>query len=115
MAVGDGRLARVEPVDDRLGQDVAEQVVGALSLGVQLAPQPFEQARVRVADLLDLAEGLLDPPHAPREASVLLANVVGAALGIGAGLVGHVPRRSVVKVSLKNRLEPVPRTGPISP
>ncbi len=115
MAIGDEPLARVEPVDDRLGQDVEQEVVRASPFSVELAPDPVEQPRVGVADLLDLAQRGLDPPDAPGQASVLLAEIVGESPGVGGWLVGHVPRSRVVNVSLKYRLEAVPRTGPISP
>ncbi len=115
MPIGDQPLARPEPVDDRLRQDVEQEVVRSFPFDLELVPDPVEQPRVGVADLLDLAQGGLDPGHAPSQASVLPAEIVGAALGIDGGLVRHVPRSSVVKVSLKYRLEVVPRIGPISP
>ena len=115
MAIGDRRLARTEPIDDRLRQDVAQEVVRTPSLDVELVADPREQPPVGVADLLDVAEQGLDPGDSTCEASVLLPEIVGARLGVDDRLVGHVPRSRVVKVSLRYRLEAVPRTGPISP
>ena len=95
------RLARPEPVDDRLRQDVEQEVVRASPFGVELAPDPVEQPRVGVADLLDLAQRGLDPRDAPGQASVLLPEIVDARLGVDGRLVRHVPRRRVMNVSLK--------------
>ena len=71
------------------------------SLVVELVANPREQPRVGIADLLDLAQRRLDPRDTPGKASVLLPEIVDAWLGVDGGLVRHVPRSSVVKVSLK--------------
>ena len=60
VAVGDESFARVQAVDDRLGQHVEQQLVRPGAFGFQLQHQPVQQPGVRVADLLQLGERLLE-------------------------------------------------------
>jgi hypothetical protein len=47
--VGDDLLAPLEPVGDRAREDVAQQLLGALPLGLEQAVRPVKGATVRIA------------------------------------------------------------------
>jgi len=119
VPIGDEALAGVEPVDDRLGQHVQEEAVGLRPLGLELAHEPVHEPRVRVPDLLDVLEHALEARDSLREARVVLADRLGGEGRLRrdarAGLVGHVPSRSVTNVSWRKRLVSAPLIGPTSP
>ena len=115
QAVGDDPLAAVQPVDDRLWQDVQEQLVRSRTLGLELAHHPVEHAGVRVADRLDLLEGHLELAHAADQPGVLAAKRVRRRARVCVRWVAHVPRSTVTNVSLRKLLVASPRIGPTSP
>jgi len=58
VAVGDLHLARVEAIDDPLGQDVEQQLPGARTFGLEVVQDLRQQARVGVLELLEAADDM---------------------------------------------------------
>ena len=65
VAIRDHRLARLQPVDDPLRQHVEQQPLRPRSLGLELGEQPRRERRVRVLELLEPANVVLEPLEAP--------------------------------------------------
>src|SRR4029079_14946533 len=102
VAVRDGRLTRVETVDDRLREDVEEEPMRAGALLVELVHEPVQESRVRVAHRLDLGHRQLEPGQPPLEPDDVLARF-GGLRGLRHAV---APRRSATNVSLWSRLGP---------
>ena len=71
-AIGDQALAAVEPIDDRLRQDVQQEFTRPTTLDVQLGHDPVEEAGVARPRKLDLAERGLELPNPTGQADRLL-------------------------------------------
>ena len=109
VAIGDEALPCVQPIDDGLREDVAEEILRSGSLSVEVVHHPVEESGVRVPhrfggreDVLELMDAASEPGDLPNQVAL-------------ARCLGHVPRRTATKVSLRKRLEVAPPIGPISP
>ena len=101
VSVGDQLLAAIEPLDDRLGEDVEQKRMRARLLDGQLVVDAVERLRVRVAVGIDLFELVLEPPDPPSEAGDLPVQRLGRDVCPEIRVVAHVPSSSVTNVSLK--------------
>ncbi len=93
-------LAGVQPLDDRLGQDVEQQRSRPCLLDLELATDPVEESQVGVADGLDVLELCLESPDPAPQLEDFLLERLGRRIR-GRRIVVHVPRRRVTNVSLK--------------
>ena len=109
VAVGDQALPSIEPHDDRLGQDVAEQISRPGPFPIEVVHHPVEELGVRVPHGLGRREGVLELIDAASEPRVLSDQIALA------GGLAHEPRRTVTNVSLRKRLVVPPPIGAISP